>query len=244
MNKPFHAALSALALAIAAGSAHAGVVDGNFGSLAGWTASGDAAAIDGHLVVTTSSATYQDDADAGLPTGARNVSGADPLATGGGAGSLEAALGLAGAPFDDTSHFAYSYEGSAASQSFQAAAGSTLSFSWNLGTLDQRDPTQADFAFVVIDGQVIKLADAFAASTSAAGGGDAAQTGWMDWSGTLGAGTTHTISFGVVDMGDFNDTTALSVSGVNVSAVPEASTMALMSAGLLLLALRRRARRD
>lgn len=244
MNKKNFAALSALALALGAGSAHADVVNGGFSGLAGWTAAGDAAAIGGHLVVTTSSATYQDDADAGLPTGARNVSGADPLPTGGGAGSLEAALGLAGTPFDDTNHFVYSYEGSAASQSFQAAAGSRLTFSFDLATLDQRDSTQADFAFVVVDGQVFKLADAFDASTSKAGDGYAAQTGWLDWTGTLGAGSTHTISFGVVDVGDYIDTTALSVGDVHVSAVPETSTLALMSAGLLLLALQRRTRRD
>lgn len=234
------AALAALALI--AGSAHAQIVNGQFATLAGWTTAGDAAAVGGHLVVTTSSATLQDDADAGLPKGARNVSGTDPLPTGGGDGSLEQALALAGTPFDDTDNFVFSYEGSAASQTFTAAAGSRLSFQWDLSTLDQRDPTQADYAFVVIDGQVIRLADAFAATSAIVGGDYAAHTGWTDWSTTVATGGTHTIAFGVVDVGDFFDTSALAIADVGVSTVPESSTLALMGAGLAMLAFVRRRR--
>jgi hypothetical protein len=238
------AALSAIALALAAGSAHAQIVNGNFNSLAGWTTGGDAASVGGnHLVLTTSSASQQDDADAGLPTGARNVSGVDPLFVGGGAGSLEEFVGVAPGAFNpDPDNFVYAYEGSAASQSFTAAAGSSLSFQWDLSTLDQRDPTQADYAFVVIDGQVIRLADAFAATLPTADGAWTAHTGWMDYAATFTSGGTHTISFGVVDVGDYIDTSALSVTGVNLSAVPESSTLALMGVGLALLALQRRRR--
>ncbi len=238
------AALSALALALAAGSAHAQVVNGGFNGLAGWTTGGDAASVGGnHLVLTTSAATQQDDADAGLATGARNVSGIDPLLAGGGAGSLEDFVGVAPGAFDpDPTNIVYAFEGSAASQTFTAAAGSRLSFQWDLDTLDHRDPMQADYAFVVIDGQVVRLADTFAATTPTADGAYTTHTGWTDYAATFASGGTHTISFGIVDVGDFIDTSALSVTGVNVSAVPESSTLALMGAGLALLALKRHRR--
>ena len=238
-TKMIPAALSALALALAASPARA-VADGS--TLVGWTAAGDVAAIDGHLVVTNASHTYADDTDAGLAdAGARNVSGADPLPTGGGPGSLEDALGRVDTPFEA---FGTSWEGSAVSQSFVAAAGSQLTFSWDLRTLDQRDPTQADWAFVIIDGQVIKLADAFAASTGNADADYAAATGWTPYAPyTFTSGGTHVISFGVVDVGDFNDTSALSVGNVRVSAVPETSTLALMLAGLGLVGLQARRRK-
>ena len=244
MNKMIPAALSALALALGAGSAHAQVTNGSFNGLAGWTTGGDAASVgNDHLVLTTSSASVQDDFDAGLDAGARNVSGNHPLLTGGGSGSLEAFLGLPGTPLDDPASGVYTWEGSAASQTFTAAAGSTLAFKWTLSTLDQRDPTQADYAFAVIDGQVIKLGDAFAASTANAGAGYAAQTGWLAYTATFATGGTHTVSFGVVDVGDSIDTTALSVTGVSVSAVPESSGLAMLAAGLGLLALQARRRR-
>jgi hypothetical protein len=245
--KNFHivaAALSAIALALAAGSAHAQVVNGGFDGLTGWTTGGDAASVGGdHLVLTTSETTQQDDADASLPAGARNVSSTDPLYAGGGIGSLEEFVGVAPGAFDpDPANIVYAFEGSAASQTFAAAAGSRLSFQWDLSTLDQRDPARADYAFVVIDGQVIRLADAFAATAPTADGAYTAHTGWTDYAATFATGGTHTISFGVVDVGDFVDTSALSVTGVNVSAVPESSTLALMGAGLAMLALRRRRR--
>ena len=241
-TKMIPAALSALALALAASPAFA-VADGS--TLAGWTTAGDVAAIDGHLVVTNASHTYADDTDAGLPdAGARNVSGNDPLATGGGAGSLEDALGRVDTPFEA---FGTSWEGSAVSQSFTAAAGSQLTFRWDLRTLDQRDPTQADWAFLIVDGQVIKLADAFAASAANADADYAAATGWTPYAPyTFTTGGAHVISFGVIDVGDFNDTSALSIGDVRVSAlsaVPETPTLALMGAGLALLGLQARRRK-
>jgi hypothetical protein len=241
-NLSHGAALSALALALLAGSAHAQVVNGGFNGLAGWSTGGDAASVDAdRLVLTTASSTYQDDTDAGLTTATRNVSGIDPKAAGGGADSLEAFLGIAdNALAPDVDKLVVAFEGSAASQTFAVAAGSRLSFQWDLSTLDQRDPAQADYAFIVLDGQVIRLADAFAATTAIVGGDYAAHTGWQDYTTTFDAAGSHTLSFGIVDVGDFNDTSALSVTRVAVSAVPESSTLALMVAGLAMLALKRR----
>lgn len=241
------AALSALALALAAVPAAAQVGNGNFNGLDGWSTGGDAAAIGGHLVLTTASASQQDDADAGLAGGARNVSGNEPLAAGGGPGSLEDFLGVApGAVDPDPANFVVAYEGSAASQSFFAAAGSQLAFAWDLSTLDTRhDASAADIAFIVLDGQVIVLGNTLAA-TSPLGGDYATHTGWTGFSTpTFANAGTHTVSFGVADVGDYVDTSALSVSdvGVVMPSVPEPSSLALLAAGLGLLALRSRRRR-
>lgn len=241
------AALSALALALAAGPAAAQVSNGNFDGLDGWSTGGDAAAVGGHLVLTTASASQQDDADAGLPAGARNVSGNEPLAAGGGAGSLEEFAGVSAGAFDpDPADFVVAYEGSAASQSFFAAAGSQLAFMWDLSTLDTRnDASLADVAFVVLDGQVITLGNTLSATSPIAGGDYASHTGWTGFTTSFASAGTHTLSFGVADVGDWIDTSALSVSdvGVVIPSVPEPSSLALLAAGLGLLGAQARRRR-
>jgi len=166
---------------------------------------------------------------------------------GGGPGSLEEFLGVApGAVDPDPASFVAAYEGSAASQSFFAAAGSQLTFQWDLSTLDaRRDAGLADVAFVVIDGQVITLGNTLAATSAIAGGDYASHTGWTNFSTTFASGGTHTISFGVADVGDYVDTSSLAIGdvGVAIPAVPETSPLALMAAGLGLLGLQVRRRR-
>jgi hypothetical protein len=235
------AALSALVLALAAGSADAQIVNGNFDDLTGWSTAGDATsvAVGGtHLVLTNA---FSDGSDDDTADGRNhNLSGQDPLQTGGGAGSLEGFLGLGGGALDPMpGSLPQAVEGSAAQQTFSVAAGGSLSFQWSFGTTET-DPAQADYAFVVIDGTVHGLTDTLPTS---AGTDYALQTGWTTFTQALGAGT-HTIAFGVVDVDSFNDSSALSVSDValGVSAVPESSTLAMFGAGLGLLALARRRR--
>ena len=244
--KPIHAipaALSAIVLALAAGSADAQVANGNFSGLAGWSTDGDAAAAaDGgsHLVLTNAypdSGANADDTD-GID---RNVSGNAPVFTGGGAGtgSLEDFLGL---PADalDVSPALQAFEGSAAMQTFTAVGGSRLSFQWNLATAEAPDAAAPDVAFVVIDGQLTTLGNTLSATNALSGGDYVAQTGWTNWSTTLTGSGPHTIAFGVVDIGSFTDSSELLVTGV--SAVPESSTLAMFGAGLALLAIQRRRR--
>jgi hypothetical protein len=235
-------AFTLLALALAAGSAHAQVANGHFANgLDGWTTGGDAAVVGGHLSLTNAYPGGLDDVD-GVE---RNLSGTAPLASGQ-PGGLEDQAGVAPHALDpDAAQGITAAEGSVASQTFLAAAGSQLSFQWNLSTMDvSGDPTLADIAFVVIDGQEITLGSALDATSPLTGGAYAADTGWADWSTTFATGGSHTIAFGIADIGDVLVSSALDVAGVEVSAVPETSTLALMIAGLAMLAVKRRRRAD
>ena len=238
MKQILSTGLSAVALALAASSAHAQVANGNFNGLAGWSTTGDAASVGGNHLVLTNALDGGDDADGAD----RNLSGNAPALAG---GDLEAFVGIpAGALDYDTANGVQALEGSAALQSFTAAAGSRLSFQWNLSTTEtSTDPSVADLAFVVIDGQLITLANTLAATSATGGGAYATQTGWMDYVATFANGGTHTIAFGIVDEGQYVDTSALSVTGVGISAVPESSGLAMMAAGLGLLGLARRRRK-
>ncbi len=121
------------------------------------------------------------------------------------------------------------FEGSALSQSFSFAASTSLSFNWTLGT-DIFDAGFADLAFVLVDGTLLlPLANVTAAELS----------GVFNYTFSAGA---HSLAFGVVDVNDVLGVSTLTVSDVNLAegAVPEPGSLALMLAGLGVLAWRAR----
>ena len=128
------------------------------------------------------------------------------------------------------------YEGSAASRSVSANAGDVLSFSWNFGTTD----TFNDYAFFVVDGQLVLLADITQATLATSTLGNSFETGVASYRHTFLSAGPHQIGFGVVDVGDFNATSTLAIDNVQISPVPEAPALMMLLAGLGVAALRRR----
>lgn len=234
--------LHTLALAIALSGSSLGVHaqtalnNGDFSAgLTGWQVIGDASIQGGsapELWLTTASVDFEDDFP--LPAGALNRSGQGAVS-----GGLEAFVGLsAGALDPDPQGGLQAYEGSAAFQSFSAGVGDTLSFRWDFGTSD----SFADYAFVIVDGQIFHLAGPADAGQSGRLG-NLFQTGEQTFSLSFTSGGQHTLAFGVVDVGDYNVTSTLAIAGVQVSAVPEPGALALMLAGLGATALGARGRR-
>jgi hypothetical protein len=232
----------AIAAAFALPAAHADVVNGGFhDGLAGWSTDGDASVLASNVVdpdrlwLTTASTGFADDVDFGFPAaGARNASGV--AAVDNGTGALEAFTGAAPGAFGSA------FEGSAATQTFTAGAGQKLNFRWDLGTVDTSgNAALADTAFVVIDGRVTTLGSILGANQPGTDG-NAASTGWASFSATLATAGLHTVSFGVLDVGDYNGTSTLAIADVSV--VPEAPSFALFAAGLGLLSVSLRRRRD
>lgn len=232
-------------LALAAAAQAAPLANGGFeAGLSDWSVTGDAAARGAtfgvspaqgawQLLLGTASASQADDAPLAVAT--FNLSGAEPEAAG---FALETFVGLAPGGLDpDAANAVQAYEGSAARQVFDAAAGSTLNLRYNLLTNETGTSAQQDYAFVVIDGQLLKLADASGAT--AAWNGTGAQTGYGNFSFTFATGGSHTLALGVVDVGDYDRSSLLAVDAVTVSAVPEPSAWVLMAFGLGALALMR-----
>jgi len=245
-------AIAAAAFAILAfnsPTARAAVDNGGFESgLLGWSVAGDAAAQGSfmgvapfqgasQLLLGTASVDFADDAPASAAQ--FNVSGLNPESAG---FALENFLGIAAGGLDpDAANAVQAYEGSAARQSIAAGAGSVLSFRFNFLTNEVGAVAMADYAFAVIDGNVIRLADVPSAGASWNTG---LQTGYQSFSYTFATGGAHSIAFGVVDVGDYDRSSLLAVDAVSVSVVPEPSSVALMLVGLVgvaALAKRRRA---
>ena len=188
---------------LGATAARADVVNGGFNTdLSGWATLGNAAVQLG-----------------GAPEGAGqllldNADGAVDI------GTLAAALGLPNAGAFDLNG-SYAYEGAIASQSFMADAGQQLSFHWQFSSDETSgDPLFQDYAFAIVDGQFIRL------------GGVGDTSGWQSFSTSLFGAGSHSVAFGVVDLGDTAVDSRLAVDAVSVSAVPEPGSLALMLAGL------------
>jgi len=231
----------AAVLALSGGAASAAYTDSFENGLLGWTTGGDVAAQilggNGIVSLTTASATFNDDQGLLL-----NLSGQDPLAAGQ-PGGLENLVGVSLGGLDVDPVLQQAYEGSALVRQFSVGAGERLSFSWLLSTRDTpATGLGLDYAFVVINGQRFNLAGAGNA-TLPGGGLYTASTGWQSFNYVFNQAGMANVAFGVADVGDFDNTTQLSLDNVSIAAVPEPENYALFLAGLGLIGVVARRRR-
>jgi len=219
-------ALGAMALAVAAGKpAQAAVTNPGFEDspdFNGWTTLGSTAIQD---------ATFRVPAEGALeavmstgPSGAIGGSGS-PVS----AATLAAFLGVTTAQLNAAGGGAAD-TGSAIKQvTVTGNAGDTISFKYDFFTTESRPQgTFNDFGFVVIDGVVTKIADVNAATSAppaiGLGGENAginaflstngAETGYLMGSIVLASSGTHTLSFGVENLGDANGASGLIVDAI------------------------------
>lgn len=222
--------LAILLAAAAVGSQAQALGNGDFAAgLAGWQVLGDASvqAGDTGRELWLSSASLLSEDDFPRPASAMNRSGV-AAAEVGVPGGVESFAGLALGALDDVDAGLAAYEGSAARQTFSASAGDRLSFRWNFATNDAALP---DYAFVAIDGRLTRLGGV-AESIWPGRDGHLSETGPQAFSISFASSGSHTLAFGVVDVGDYSLTSTLAIGDVLVTPVPEAPALLLWLAGL------------
>jgi len=222
----------------------AGITNGNFSQAltTGWETMGDVAKSFGSVVMTTASL---GDDDYPELAGTFNASGnpaIDFAAIDLAAAANALGIDVSGMTPEELAEFeadaAAVSEGSFLMQSFSYSAGQTLSFDWNFYT-NESSPNFNDSAFVVIDGELTELASVADAATASLP--FAWSTGKQHFSHTFTTSGSGVLAFGVVDQGDYNNTSALWLD--NVTVVPEPETYALMLAGLGLVGMMARRRK-
>ncbi|QSJ18841.1 PEP-CTERM sorting domain-containing protein [Nostoc sp. UHCC 0702] len=109
-------------------------------------------------------------------------------------------------------------EGSAIKNTVTVAAGDVLRFDWNFRT---NETLNKDFAFLLVDNTLIKLADSTDATQADSPFGQ--QTGIRSY--TFSTAGTYTFALGVVDVDDFDTTSAFEVTNALVETVPEPATV-------------------
>lgn len=229
--KTFCGLLLTTAALAAAPAAWAGVVvNGDFSTgLAGWSSLGDVSANGGSARLSTASLDVD---DAPSAAGAFNLSGTSAALVGVSGGVEEfAGLGI-GSLDPDPAAGTWAFEGSALRQTLSVTAGDTLRLDWSFGSNEDPLSGMNDYAFLVIDGLLIRLADV----SSGIGSGQ--------FTHSFSAAGTVELVLGLVDVGDFVGTSTLDIDNVvldSTRAVPEPGTLALALLGLGIL--RRRPRR-
>lgn len=200
-------------LAAASGGAHALAPSD---TLAGWSVTGDALATAGAISITTA---WRGDGDPDTPFNLSGVAAADIAAVESAAGVAAYALDFAAPDF--------AVEGSVIAQRFDAAPGLQLAFTWSFASAED---LFEDHAFAVVNGRIFALASRSSAAI-----------GPQSFSVALTAGPVW-LALGVVDTGDALGVSTLTISGLQVSPVPEPAPAALLLAGLAALHWRRRSR--
>ena len=184
--------------------------------LGSFTRVGDVDAIGNQANISTASSTFQDDFP--QAAGRFNYSGNNPVAAG---SPLETAVGLNPGDLDDPNDpfFGAATEGSAITTNLNVRKGDRLIFDWNFLTNDTFD----DYAFFVANGVVTRLAEV----TNANNGSSFfdLETGTRTFNYTFANAGNYQVGIGVVDIGDFNSTSALQINNAQTEPVPEPLTI-------------------
>ena len=131
--------------------------------------------------------------------------------------------------------------GSAIQQSFTANAGDQVSFNWNFLSDESSNANGNDFAFLLFDGTLTRLANTFTPQQPTATV-FTSESGFQPSSFAISTSGLHSIAFGVVDVNGALGASALLVDDVRVTAVPEPSSVMLLLAGLAVVAVTARRR--
>lgn len=114
------------------------------------------------------------------------------------------------------------FEGSAIKNTFNAEAGDVFRFNYNFLT-NETSTSKLDYAFFLVNSTVTKLADFTNASNPSSP--FTSETGNNSFTYTFSAPGTYNVALGVVDVNDYNNTSALRVSNANLEPVPEPLTI-------------------
>lgn len=201
--------------------------------LTNWETLGDVSLIDNNQVLLSNDADLYDDVELGAASGTFNFSGTpavDNLFN-----DLEKFLGLNPG---DLSKSGEVLEGSAIQTELTVKAGDELKFNWNFLTNETSEllaTTYNDSAFMMVDSQIIKLADITDATSLSSQ--FHTETGQKSYTYQFTEAGNYNIGFGVVDIDDYINSSALSVSNLTLNTptnnqpIPEPSSVI----GLLIL---------
>jgi hypothetical protein len=224
----FAATMALAALGLADTSHAAGVTNGDFSAgLVGWNTAGNIG-VDAASAYGAPPAGFSRQAIMGTADTTSFLFGGSVA----GAAALEAFAGLPAGALSGIGGLV----GSGLSQTVSTAAGEAIAFSWKFMSNEPQNSPANDMAFMVLDGVLTTLTTV---QTAAFVGSSLSpmldETAYASFStGPLAAGS-HTLAFGVIDIPDSLGASALAVTGVNIAAVPEPGSWALMLGGIAAL---------
>lgn len=197
-----------------------------------FTGSGDAVTNFNSADISTASNTIQDDFPS--PIGTFNFSGTSAVD----ATTLASFLNVPVSSLDpDPDNFILAFEGSAIKRDFNNVVANTeISFNWNFLTNENGALFTDDYAFVAIDDQIIPLADISDATQISSP--FALETGVNSYNFTFPQDGDYTIALGVLDVFDGVDSSALSLTNLQLNppgmTTPEPTlAIALLGLGLI-----------
>ena len=188
-----------------------------------WEAFGDVQVVDSNLVNLSNNALLNDDSGIGVD---EDYNFSNNPAIDNFFFDLEKELGLAPTTLDlDPNNFEYAYEGSALKTIVNVKAGEELTFDWNFFTNETARFPRPDYGFFLVNDTVFKLADFKDASAASTSTNYAQETGLQTYKYIFPNGGANTIAFGVVDIGDYDVSSALLVRNVTLTTPNQPETI-------------------